>query len=127
MQAEINSISQTILDLQDQLAHCITLLEMNDEDISMANEAHFLSSRLTDMQNNKRCLNEKKASLSYEEGQLANMLNFICSHEINGAFIPETAFNEEDIMLLLEQVRVIEQGYVICFKVGKTIDVKADI
>ena len=127
MQTEIYSISQTILDLQDQLAHCITLLEADKDEASLAAEAHSLSSRLISIKSTKQLINEKKASLSYEEGQLANMLNFICSHEINGAFIPETAFNEEDIMLLLEQVRVIEQGYVICFKVGKTIDVKADI
>ena len=65
-------------------------------------------------------LNTKKASLSYEEGQLANILDFIHSHELNGCFVPETDYCEEEIMLLLEQVRVLEQGYVVSFKVGKT-------
>ena len=126
MQTEISSISQTILNLQDQLAHCITHLEMNEEDESLANEAHFLSSRLTEMQNKKREINEKKASMVYEEGQLANMLDFIRSREINGCFISETDYREEEIMLLLDQVQVLEQGYVISFKVGNTIEIQAD-
>jgi hypothetical protein len=71
--------------------------------------------------------NEKKASLSYEEGRLANILDFIRSHEINGCFIPETDYREEEIMLLLDQVQVLEQGYVISFKVGKTIEVQAEM
>ena len=62
----------------------------------------------------------------YEEGQLANMLDFIRSREINGCFIPETDYREEEIMLLLDQVQVLEQGYVISFKVGKSIEVQAD-
>ena len=70
--------------------------------------------------------NEKKASLSYEEGQLANILDFIHSHELNGCFVPETDYCEEEIMLLLEQARVLEQGYVVSFKVGKTIEVYED-
>ena len=60
----------------------------------------------------------------YEEGRLANMLDFIRSHELNGCFVPETDFHEEEIMLLLEQVQVLEHGYVISFKVGKTIEVQ---
>ena len=67
MQTEISSISQTILNLQDQLAHCITHLEMNEEDESLANEAHFLSSRLTEMQNKKREINEKKPAWSMKK------------------------------------------------------------
>ena len=62
----------------------------------------------------------------YEEGQLANMLDFIRSREINGCFISETDYREEEIMLLLDQVQVLEQGYVISFKVGKSIEVQAD-
>ena len=63
----------------------------------------------------------------YEEGRLANMLDFIRSHELNGCFVPETDFHEEEIMLLLEQVQVLEHGYVISFKVGKTIEVQAEM
>ncbi len=126
MQTEINSISQTILDLQDHLSHCITRLELDKEDASLAAEAQSLSSRLISLKGNKQLLNEKKASLSYEEGQLANILYFIHSHEINGCFVPETDYREEEIMLLLEQVRVLEQGYVVSFKVGKTIEVYED-
>lgn len=122
LQTEIDSISQTILALQDRLAQCITLLEMNKEDSSLANDAHSISSRLTDMQSTRQSLNEKKADLAYEEGQLANTLGFIRSHEINGCFVPETVFHEDEIMLLLEQVQVLEQGYVISFKVGKVIE-----
>ena len=62
----------------------------------------------------------------YEEGQLANMLDFIRSHELNGCFVPETDFREEEIMLLLERVRVLEKGYAVSFKVGRTIEVHVD-
>lgn len=122
MQMKIESISRIILELQDRLAQCITLLEMNKEDSSLANDAHSISSRLTDMQSTRQSLNEKKADLVYEECQLANTLGFIRSHEINGCFVPETVFHEDEIMLLLEQVLVLEQGYVISFKVGKVIE-----
>ena len=101
-------------------------LEMNEEDVSLATEAHLLSSQLAEMQNKKRNINEKKASMVYEEGQLANMMDFIRSHEINGCFVPETDFHEEEIMLLLEQVRVLEHGYIISFKVEKTVEVHLD-
>ena len=74
------------------------------------------------MQSTRQSLNEKKADLAYEEGQLANTLGFIRSHEIIGCFVPETVFHEDEIMLLLEQVQVLEQGYVISFKVGKVIE-----
>ena len=62
----------------------------------------------------------------YEEGQLANMLDFIRSHELNGCFVPETDFREEEIMLLLERVRVLEKGYAVSFKVGIKIEVHVD-
>jgi hypothetical protein len=123
MQTEIDRISRAVLELQDRLAHCITRLEMNEEDVSLATEAHLLSSQLAEMQNKKRNINEKKASMVYEEGQLANMMDFIRSHEINGCFVPETDFREEEIMLLLERVRVLEKGYAVSFKVGRTIEV----
>ena len=127
IQAEISNISQTILDLQDKLAHCITLLEADKGETSLAAEAHSLSSRLISIKSTKQLINEKKASFSYKEGQLANILDFIRSHEINGCFIPETDYREEEIMLLLDQVQVLEQGYVISFKVGKTIEVQAEM
>ena len=127
MQSEIFSISQTILDLQEQLAQCITLLEADKDEASLAVKAHSLSSRLISIKSTKQLINEKKASFSYEEGQLANILDFIRSHEINGCFIPETDYREEEIMLLLDQVQVLEQGYVISFKVGKTIEVQAEM
>ena len=90
-------------------------------------KAHSLSSRLISIKSTKQLINEKKASFSYEEGQLANILDFIRSHEINGCFIPETDYREEEIMLLLDQVQVLEQGYVISFKVGKSIEVQAEM
>lgn len=62
----------------------------------------------------------------YEEGQLANVLDFIRSHESNGYFVPETDFHEEEIMLLLDRVQVLEKGYVVSFKVGRTIEVHVD-
>lgn len=122
MQMKIESISRIILELQDRLARCGTLLEMNKNDSSLKIQAQMLSSRLASLKRDKQLLSEKKASLAYEERQLANILDFINSHEINGCFIPESAFREEDIMLLLEKVRVLEKGYVISLKVGRVID-----
>ena len=119
MQTKIIKISRIILEFQDQLARCGTLLEMNKTDSSLEIQAQLLSSHLAGLKRDKQLLNEKRASLAYEERQLANILDFIKSHEINGCFIPETKYREEDIMLLLEQVRVLEKGYVISFKIGK--------
>ena len=59
MQTEINSISQTILDLQDHLSHCITRLELDKEDASLAAEAQSLSARLVSLKSNKQFLNKK--------------------------------------------------------------------
>ena len=119
MQTKIIKISRIILEFQDQLARCGTLLEMNKTDSSLEIQAQLLSSHLAGLKRDKQLLNEKRASLAYEERQLANILDFIKSHEINGCFIPEKEYREEDIMLLLEQVRVLEKGYVISFKIGK--------
>lgn len=126
MQMKIESISRIILELQDQLAHCGTLLEINKNDSSLEIQVQLLSSRLSSLKNDKQHLNKKRASLAYEERQLANILDFINSHEINGCFIPETEYREEDIMLLLEQVRVLEQGYMVSFKVGINIESRKD-
>ena len=126
MQIKIDSISRIILELQDNLAHCGTFLEMNKNNSSLEIQAQLLSSRLAGLKRDKQLLNEKRASLAYEERQLANILDFINSHEINGCFIPESEFREEDILLLLEKVRVLEKGYGISFKVGKTVEVYKD-
>ena len=127
LQIKIDGISRIILELQDRLAHYGTLLEMNKSDPSLDSRAKQLSSRLAGLKIDKQHLTEKKASLAYEIRQLANILNFINSHEINGCFIPETDFHEEEIRLLLEQARVLEHGYAVSFKIGKTIDVQIKV
>ena len=124
LQAESDRISRMILNIQDQLSRFAALLEMGEDDPSLARQTQQLSSQLASLQNYKQRINEKKASLAYEERQLANILNFIISHEKNGVFVPEQFFHEEEIMLLLDQVRVLENGYIIVFKVGRVIEAR---
>ena len=96
---------------------------MRKDDPDLKGKIQELSFQFTGLQNYKKQLNEKKASLAYEERQLANILSFIESHEKHGVFLPETNFCEEEIMLLLEQVRVMKHGYVVSFKAGRVIEV----
>ena len=123
LQTETNRVSYLIHGLQQQISDCGVQLEMRKDDPDLKKQMQELSLQLTGLQNYKKRLNEQKASLAYEERQLANILDFINSHEKHGIFYPEHTFHEEEIMLLLDQVRVIEHGYVVSFKVGRVIEV----
>lgn len=125
LQTEINRISYLIHAIQEQISGCGVQLEMKKDDPDLKNRMQDLSLQLGGLQSYKRRLSEQKASLAYEERQLTNILDFINSRKMSGTFTPERTFREEEIMLLLDQVRVIENGYVVSFKVGRVIEVLA--
>ena len=82
-----------------------------------------INTQLSSLKSYKLHLSEKTAALGYEERQLTNMLNFIEAHERDGIYVPEIFFHEDEMMLLLDQVRVLDYGYIISFKVGRVIEV----
>lgn len=127
LQTKTDNISRIILDLQDELARRGTLLQMNKNDPSLESQTQQLSLRLENLKNEKLLLNENNASMVYEDRQLANILDYINSHAVNGSFVPESYFDDEEIMLLLEQVVVLKRSYMISFKIGRTVEVQITV
>lgn len=123
LQAETDRLARAILSLTDQLSRCAMLLEMGEDDPALSSQVQRINTRLSSLKSYKLHLSEKTAALGYEERQLTNMLNFIESHERDGTFVPEIFFHEDEMMLLLDQIRVLDYGYIISFKVGRVIEV----
>ena len=77
------------------------------------------SRELGQLKRQKRIYSEKKAAAALEEAHLAQILAFIQGQEADGQFKAATEYREAEVLKLLDQVRVLEDAYLVCFKNGE--------